>query len=59
MVMNFTAAKIALVVFAVIGALVLLSAFGMLLMHSGMTGGSTLHGLWLSMPDMCRGMMGA
>lgn len=58
MVMNTTPAKIALAVLAVIGALVLLSAFGMFFMHSNMMAGSTMHGLWSSMAGMCRGMMG-
>jgi ABC-type phosphate transport system auxiliary subunit len=58
MVMDSTAAKISLVVLAVIGALVVLSAFGMFFMHSSMMGNSTLHGLWSSMAGMCRGMMG-
>ncbi len=58
MVMSSTLAEIALGMLAVIGALVLLSAFGMFFMHSGMTGGSALHGFWLSMANMCRGMMG-
>ena len=56
--MNFTLAKIALVVLAAIGALALLSTFSMLFMHSSMMGGSSLHGLWSSMTGMCRGMMG-
>lgn len=56
--MDSTAAKITLVVLALIGALVLLSAFGMFFMHSSMMAGSSLHGLWLSMASMCRGMMG-
>lgn len=37
--MDSTAAKITLVVLALIGALVLLSAFGMFFMHSSMMGG--------------------
>lgn len=57
-VMDSTAAKIALVVLALIGALVLLSAFGMFFMHTSMMGGSPLHGLWSSIAGMCRGMMG-
>ena len=56
--MDSTAAKITLVVLALIGALVLLSAFGMFFMHSSMMGSSSLHGVWLSMASMCRGMMG-
>lgn len=58
MVMDSTAAKIALVILAVIGALVVVSAFGMFFMHSSMMGSSTLHGLWSSIASMCRGMMG-
>lgn len=58
MVMNSTPAKMAFLVLAVIGALALLSAFGMFFMHSGMAGGSAFHGLWSSMAGACRGMMG-
>ena len=56
--MNITSAKIALVVLASIGVLMLLSAFGLFFMHSGMMGSSLLHGLGSSMAAMCRGMMG-
>ena len=56
--MDSTAAKIALVVLAFIGALVVLSAFGMFFMHSSMMGSSMLNGLWSSMAGLCRGMMG-
>ena len=58
MVLESTAVKIALGMLALVGALVLLSAFGMFFMHSSMMGGSTLHGLWSSIAGMCRGMMG-
>ena len=57
-VFDSTAAKIALVVLALISALVLLSAFGMFFMRTSMMGGSPLHGLWSSIAGMCRGMMG-
>jgi hypothetical protein len=58
MVMNSIPAKIALVVLAVTGALVVLSAFGMFFMPSSISGGSALHALWLSLASVCRGMMG-
>lgn len=58
MAIGSTAAKIALVVLALIGALVLLSALSMFFMHSSMMGDSAMHGLWSSMAGLCRGMMG-
>jgi hypothetical protein len=58
MVMNSTPAKVAFAILAVISTVMLLSAFGMFFMHSSMSGGSALQGLWLSLASMCRGMMG-
>lgn len=58
MAVGSTVAKIVLVVLALIGTLVLLSALSMFFMHSSMMGDSALHVLWSSMAGLCRGMMG-
>ena len=55
---NISVGKVMLIILAIIGAVVLLSAAGMFGMHSTMMGGSASHGLWTSMVSMCRGMMG-
>lgn len=59
MVMDSTAAKAVFVVLAIIGVVALLAAASMLFMHSSMMGGFQAHGLFSSMVNMCRGMMGS
>jgi hypothetical protein len=58
MVMGSTAVKIVIILLAIIGAFVLLSAFGMLFMHGSMMGTYRVPGLLSSIVSICRGMMG-
>lgn len=58
MIVDSTAAKIVFIVLAIIGVLALLGAASMLFMHSSMMGGFRAQGLWSTMANMCRGMMG-
>lgn len=53
-----TAAKVVVIVLAIVGTLVLLSAFGMLFMHGSMMGGSRVSGLLSSIVSIRRGIMG-
>lgn len=55
--MDSPAAKIVVVVLAIIGGLVLLGAVSMLFMHDSMMSGFRAPGLWSSMAGACRGMM--
>jgi hypothetical protein len=54
---NSTAGKIVLIFLAILGALVILSAIGMLFMYSSMMGSAPLHGVMSSMFRVCGGMM--
>lgn len=58
MVVESTAGKIVLIALAVVGALTVLSVFGMFFMHFTMMGASPFHGLTSFMPWTCRSMMG-
>lgn len=58
MTIESTAGKIILITLAILGALVVVSAVGMLFMHSSMMGGSPMHGFMSSIAGMCRGTMG-
>lgn len=55
--MDSPAAKIVVVVLAIIGGLVLLGAVSMLFMRDSMMRGFRGPGLWSSMAGACRGMM--
>ena len=52
------AARVAMMVLAVIGAFVVLGSLGMLFMHGSMMSGLPFQGAFSSMLAACRGMMG-
>jgi hypothetical protein len=53
------AARIVVITLAVTGALAVLGSVGMLLAHGATMGSFRDHGMFSSMTEMCRGMMGA